>query len=49
MWWAIVIVTPELNNNKVLTKGNPKISICWVPTGGHWYPKLIEEVKLKWK
>jgi len=48
-WCAKVIVTPEVNNNKVLIKGNPIISKGWILNGGQTQPKAIDGDKLKWK
>ena len=46
---AIVIVTPEVSNNNVLSKGKPQISIGWIPFGGQIIPNEIDGDKLKWK
>jgi hypothetical protein len=46
-WCANVIVTPDDNNSKVLTKGNPQISRGWIPLGGQTQPIKIDGAKLK--
>ena len=45
-WWAIVIVTPESNNNKVFVNGKPQTSTGCVPFGGQTQPIKIEGAKL---
>lgn len=46
-WCASVIVTPDDNNNNVLTKGNPQTSKGWIPLGGQTQPIKIDGAKLK--
>jgi len=48
-WWASVIVTPEVNSNNVLTKGNPHISNGCMLFGGQTQPSAIDGERLKWK
>jgi hypothetical protein len=43
------MVTPDDNNNNVLTNGNPQMSRGWIPLGGHTQPIAIEGERLTWK
>jgi len=46
---ANVIVTPEDNKRRVLTRGKPQTSNDWILLGGQIPPMAIEGDKLTWK
>jgi len=48
-WWLYVIVTPDINNKTVLSKGIPRASISWKKTGGHTAPIKILGDNALWK
>lgn len=47
--WARVIVTPDVNNTIVLSKGIPRGEKHSIPTGGQTPPIKGEGAKLEWK
>lgn len=49
LWWAHVIVTPELNKIAVFKRGIEKGLIIEIPTGGQIAPNSREGAKELWK